>query len=154
MTLSIDDVAVTSDHVTCAIGVELGDGSLLISVVSTVIMKRGTYGKTLEGKGNTVSESSDGTLCQILDNVGNRVLLGREELVDFLERATLSAYYLDWGTKTYDLVVDPTLSPWKARKPPRSWRDGQEMLSLKSCLVLAHAGVARLTEEGAAETGH
>jgi hypothetical protein len=65
----------------------------------------------------------------------------------------LSAYYLDWGTKTYDLVVDPTLSPWKARKPPRSWRDGQEMLSLKSCLVLAHAGVARLTAEGAAVTG-
>jgi hypothetical protein len=98
LTLSIDDVAVTSDHVTCAIGVELWDGSLLISIVSTVMMERGTHGKTLEGKGHTVSESSDGALCQILDNVGNRVLLGREEFVDFLECAILSAKCVD-GTK-------------------------------------------------------
>lgn len=99
LTLGIDDAAVASDHVARTIRVELGDGSLIISCARVFVNRRYTNSKTPESKGDPVGESSDGTLCQVLDDVGNRVLLGGQELVDFLKSATMSALFQEkWSS--------------------------------------------------------
>jgi hypothetical protein len=66
--LSIDDGRVTEDHVTSTLLVQFGDGS----------------SDSLQGENSTVGETSDGTLSQVLDNVGDGVGLLSEEVVDFL----------------------------------------------------------------------
>ena len=67
--LSVDDGRVTEYHVTSALLVQFGNSS----------------SNSLQSEGNTVGEAGDGTLCQILDDVGDWVGLLSEELVDFLE---------------------------------------------------------------------
>lgn len=67
--LSVDDGRVTEYHVTSALLIQFGDSSP----------------NSLQSKGGTVGEPSDGALCQILDDVGDWVGLLSEELVDFLK---------------------------------------------------------------------
>jgi archaeosine-15-forming tRNA-guanine transglycosylase len=66
--LSIDNGRITEDHVTSALLVQFGNGC----------------SDSLQSEDSTVGESSDGSLSQVLDNVGDGVGLGGEEVVNFL----------------------------------------------------------------------
>jgi hypothetical protein len=66
--LSIDNGRITEDHVTSALLVQFGNGC----------------SDSLQSEYSTVGESSDGSLSQVLDNVGDGVGLGGEEVVNFL----------------------------------------------------------------------
>lgn len=67
--LSIDDGRVTEDHVTCALFVHLGN----------------SCSDCLQSENSTIGETGDGTLSKVLNDVGNRIRLGSEEVVDFFE---------------------------------------------------------------------
>jgi hypothetical protein len=66
--LSIDNGRVTEHHITSALLVQFGDGC----------------SDSLQSEYSTVGKSSDGTLSEILDNVGDGVGLGGKEVVNFL----------------------------------------------------------------------
>lgn len=67
--LSVDDGRVAEYHVASALLVQFGNSS----------------SNSLQSEGNTVGETCNGTLCQVLDDVGDWVGLLSKELVDFLE---------------------------------------------------------------------
>lgn len=137
--LSIDDGRVTEDHVTCALFVQLGN----------------SCSDCLQSENSTIGETGDGTLSKVLNDVGNRIRLGSEEVVDFFKDTVCQRNYnISVKKGTYFLEVAPTLSPWKFRKPPRAWRVGHERFSVYSPEVLGHAARtgARSFKAGAAET--
>jgi hypothetical protein len=136
--LSIDNGRVTEDHVASALLVQFGNGC----------------SDSLQSEYSTVGKSGDGTLSQVLDNVGNGVGLGSEEVVDFLKNANCQSPSEKQNGWTYFLDVAPTLSPWKFRNPPRACKVGHDRFSVYSPCVFGHAARtgARSFRDGAAET--